>query len=217
VTAAQRLLRPDQAAAAVALSQAGSSSERIAEVLAVPLEVVQRSLRQVVERVPTPVAALSPSPPEGSVEAAVGALWPADQPVAEGPAPLPFGGETYGRVLVVGLVLSVRKLPRPASWRAPVFVEDDARWPPAPSPEDRWQVEPVSEGGRWERTALREVVLWDERVLVDEDRRVFCPTCRGLVGVVELGRDLFQGRDDVMGGGLPSHRLGLPPARPVSA
>lgn len=99
---------------------------------------------------------------------------------------------------------------RPARWRAPVFVEDDECWP-APATEDtRWHVVPVRQGRDGARVALREVALWGARVLVDEQRRVFCPTCYELIGVVELGRNLFRGDDGVMGGGLPSHRLGLP-------
>lgn len=49
---AGRLLRPDQAAAALAMAQAGSPPVRIAEALVVPLEVVERSLRVP----PTPVS-----------------------------------------------------------------------------------------------------------------------------------------------------------------
>jgi hypothetical protein len=178
------LLRPDQDAAAVAMAQAGSSAERIAEALAVPVELVERSLRV---------------------------------PAVRAPEPEYVERRVLGRVLRVGERLAVRHLPRPERWRAPNYVDDDPAWPASASPEDRWQVVPVLEERTIERVALREVVLWGERVLVDEQRRVFCPTCRGLVEVVELGRDLFRGRDDVMGGGIPSHRLGLPPVRTVSA
>jgi hypothetical protein len=180
----QRLLRPDQAAAALVMSQAGSSPERIAEALAVPVKLVERSLRL---------------------------------PAVPAPVPEPLEPRVLGRVLRVGERLAVRRLPRPARWRAPNYIEDDLAWPAPVSPEDRWRVMPVSEGRTVERVALREVALWGERVLVDERRRVFCPDCCQLLHAVELGRNLFQGQDDLMGGGIPSHRLGLPPLRPVSA
>jgi hypothetical protein len=173
----QRLLRPDQAAAAVVMSQAGSSPERIAEALAVPLELVQRSLR---------VTAVPVSEPE------------------------PVEPRVLGRVLRVGERLAVRHLPRPEAWRALNYVEDDLAWPAPVTADTRWYVLPVSAGRETVRTPLREVALWDAQVLVDGERRVFCSVCTRLVEVVELGRDLFQGRDGIWGGGLPSHRLGMP-------
>jgi hypothetical protein len=208
------LLRPDQAAAAVTLARAGADAAGIAAALAVPVEVVDRSVRLAPAAV---LEAVLPMPVRSEVQSAVDVLWPEPAGPDEGPAPLPPSERReLGRVLVVGERLAVRKLPRPAAWRAPNYVEDDPAWPASASSEDRWQVVSVHEGRTVERVALRELVLWGERVLVDEDRRVFCPDCRKLLDVVELGRNLFQGQDDLMGGGIPSHRLGLPPVRAVS-
>lgn len=213
----QRLLRPDQAEAAVTLARSGADAERIAWALSVPVEVVLRSVRvpepaEVAAFVPAPVVSVRSEPDPLEV------LWPRPAGPDDGPGSLPPSGlMELGPVLVVGERLSVRKLLRPSSWRAPVFVEDCASWPPAPAPEDRWHVVPVRDGRDWVRTALREVVLWDARVLVDGDRRVFCSTCSRLLGVVELGRDLFRGEDGVFGGNLPRHRLGMPALPPGGA
>jgi hypothetical protein len=186
----------------------------VASALGVPLDVVERSVRfpEPPSAIETPPVAVR-SEMDERLDVAFGEERPA---VDDGPAPLPWGErEVLGPVLVVGAALSVRKLRRPESWRAPVFVRDDLAWPPVASEADQWRVVPVTDGSAWARTPLREVVLWGERVLVDDGRRVFCPMCRKLVGVAELGRDLFRGRDDVLGGGIPSHRLGLPPVRAV--
>jgi hypothetical protein len=177
----QRLLRPDQAVAAVVMARAGSTPEEVAGALGVSVDLVRRSLRLSAQKEPAD---------------SVGAVR-----------------MVFGPVVVVGEQLSLRKLRRPEGWRAPVWIEDDPLWPPVAAAADRWQVEIVREGRDATATALRDVALWDSRVLIDGERRVFCVRCRRLVPVVELGRDLYRGQEEILGGGNPAHVLEMPPER----
>lgn len=214
----EALLRPDQAAAAVAMAGAGAAPAAVAEALGVPVEVVLRSVRwDRVARAASEVAAPVAVPLAVTrADVQLQRVFGGDPGPDAGLDPLPDGGSVFGPVLRVGPVLSVRRLPRPQGWRAPVFVEDDLSWPPPASADDCWRLELVVDGKSRERVPLREVLLWSEQVLVDDERRVFCPVCCALVEVVALGRDLFRGEDQVLGGGTASHRLGLPAVRPVS-
>lgn len=65
---------------------------------------------------------------------------------------------------------------------------DGEAWPPPPSPDDVYELVRVIQRDEPPRQRLRRVRLWGRRVLVAEDGRVYCPRCRGLVDVGELGR-----------------------------
>jgi hypothetical protein len=60
-------------------------------------------------------------------------------------------------------------------------------WPPPPGPLSRHEYKRIL--GRDEpRVRCRLVRLWGRDVWVDDEGRVWCPSCKQLVEVVELGR-----------------------------
>jgi hypothetical protein len=111
-----------------------------------------------------------------------------------------------GLVLPVGGGAGLVRGQRPQDWPGEVYVQDDMAWPPPPDDDDQWLLVP-DESGTPRR--CRAVLLWDEPVLVDLERQVFCLLCHRFLSPVQMGMDQY-GR---LGGTDSSrHLLGLPRA-----